>query len=519
MTPEQAATELLLRRKARTSLAEFAKYIDIPGVPVSDDEEEVLLPIEEKMAIHHIMICDVMQGLIENTLEYNGEKVRGAMLFLPPGAAKSTYGTTVAPAWAVGKYEKYNIITTSYGTPLALKHSRRTRQILKSQKYQNVFGLSLAQDNSAVEDYTLDNESGVRAAGILAGITGNRADGIVIDDPIKGREEADSETIRQKTKDAIDDDLMTRLKPNAWVCYILTRWHEDDPAGKLLPENWNGETGFFRCSDGQVYYVLSIPARCDRQPDPLDREIGEYIWPEWFPANHWDRFQHNPRTWSALYQQRPQPEEGSYFLKEWFKEYRDLPEHLNYWITSDFAVSEDKGDFTEHTVWATDKDDNLYFIHNWHKQCTPDVWIDELLYLIKQFEPICSFGEGGVIRRSVEPFLRKRMQEKQTYCRMEWINPVNDKTARARGFQSRASMGKIFFPKNEISDRCIDQMIRFPTGKHDDFVDTASLMGLVIDGAHAAYVPPEPEEPQFLQELTFNDIMKQMRRQRDSSEW
>lgn len=269
ISKSQAAIELLSRRKARKSIAEFATYIDIPGAPVSDDDEEAeFKPIETRMVKHHRMICDTMQGLMEGTIEHEGEVVRNAIICMPPGSAKSTYANVVAPAWAMGKYPGYNIITTSYGTPLALKQSRKTRNIIKQHKFNMLFNSCLTGDNASVEDYSLTNDSTMRAAGILAGVTGNRGDGVIIDDPLKGREEADSQTIRDKIKAAIDDDLMTRLKPGGWVCYILTRWHDDDPVGRLLPDDYAGESGFFKCSDGETYYVLSLQAQCDREDDP-----------------------------------------------------------------------------------------------------------------------------------------------------------------------------------------------------------------------------------------------------------
>ena len=513
MNIEEAAKELLRRRKAIASLAEFAQYIDIPGAPITDDEDEdVFKPITEKMVKHHILTCDVLQGLIEGTIKYKGEVVRGAMIFEPPGSAKTTYGNVVASAWAIGRRPGYNIITTSYQTPLALKQSRKTRSIVKQPKYKLLFDTELSSENSAVEDWALTNESTVRAAGILAGITGNRADGVIIDDPIKGRQEADSETIRNTTKNAIDDDLMTRLKPNAWVCYILTRWHEDDPVGRLLPDDWDGETGYFECSDGEVYYVLSIAAQCDRKDDVLGREIGEYMWPEWFPANHWNRFKSNARTWSALFQQRPQPATGTFFQKDKFNRYDVAPSPLTIWMTSDYAVSDAAGDYTEHSIWGIDHESNIYLLDNWYGQKEANVWIDEALSLVRTWKPYVWFGEKGVIRKSVEPFIKKQMELQKTFVRREWLNPAASKTARAISFQGMVFSGKVFFPNGDVGDRALDQMIRFPTGKHDDFVDTAALMGLVIDQAHEAYIPPE-KKVDILRKLTFNDIMKGRRSQ------
>lgn len=491
LTKKQAAALLFKRRRARESLSAFADFIDIPGTPVSDDEDEALFNIvETSLAKHHYMICDVMQGLIEGTLEHEGETVLNAMLFMPPGSAKSTYGTVVAPTWAMGKYPRYNIITTSYGTPLALKQSRKSRQIVKSSTYRSIFGTSLNQDNRSVEDWAIDNGATFRAAGILSGITGNRADGIVIDDPIKGRQDADSETMRNNTKAAIDDDLMTRLKPNGWVVYILTRWHEDDPVGRLLPDDWDGQTGFVRCADGLLYYVLSLPAECVDKDDPLGREIGDMFWPEWFPLTHWTRYKANARTWASLYQQKPSPDDGSYYKRDWFGRYHlhELPELLNKYATSDLAATED-GDFTEHTVWGLDVDDNSYALENWHGQTSTDVWCEELLRLDKDHELLCWFPEGGSIFKSIEPFLLKMMQEKRQYLRIEKINPVHNKVISSRSFQGRASQGKIFFPHGPDGDRMIEQLLKFPQGKYDDFNDTCSLWGRALDETRKAVLP------------------------------
>lgn len=491
-TRQQAAVTILRRRRAKETLSSFADYIEIPGTPISDDpEEEQFNLVETSLAKHHYMICDVMQGLIQGTLEYDGERVNGAMLFMPPGSAKSTYGTVVAPVWAMGNYPGYNIISTSYGSQLAYKQSRKSRQIVKSARYRAIFNTGLQQDNKSVEDWALDNGSTNRAAGILAGVTGNRADGIVIDDPIKGRQDADSETIRNSTKDAIDDDLMTRLKPNGWVVYILTRWHEDDPVGRLLPEDWDGHTGYVKCKDGLVYYVLSIAAQCDDKNDPLGRKIGEYFWPEWFPETHWIRFKSNARTWASLYQQKPSPDDGDFYKREWFQRYypEDLPENINTYGTSDFAVSEDDGDFTEHTVWGLDEEDNSYAVANWHGQTTADVWIEELLNLHDEHETLTWFGEGGVIRKAIEPFLNKSMEDRRSYPYMEWINPIHNKVISSRSFQGRAAQGKVFIPYGPEGDRMIEYLVKFPYGKYDDFPDNCALWGRALDETDRVVLP------------------------------
>jgi len=163
------------------------------------------------------------------------------------------------------------------------------------------------------------------AAGILAGITGNRANGIVIDAPVKGRDEAGSDLIRTRTREAYEHDIKTRLVPGGWIILIQTRWHEDDLAGSILPKDWAGESGVIPCRDGAHWNVLCVPARADRHDDPLKREIGEYLWPQWFDRAHWAQFERVPRTWSALYQQKPAPDTGTVFESGWLHDYERPP--------------------------------------------------------------------------------------------------------------------------------------------------------------------------------------------------
>lgn len=409
----------------------------------------------------------------------------------------STFCSSVAPVWAMGRLPNTKIILASYGGELAKKHGRKARAIVKSKKYQSVFSVSISEDTSAADMWATSNDSEYMSAGILSGITGNRANGLIIDDPIKGRADADSKVVRDKTWDAYQDDLRTRLVPGGWEIVVQTRWHEDDLSGRLLPKDYDGESGMLRCEDGRDWYILNIPAQCENKDDPLNREIGEYLWPEWFTAEHFEGFKKQTRTWSALFQQRPSPDEGTFFKREWFHLFQsyELPRDLHYYITSDFATKADEGDFTEHGVWGIDERGDIWLVDWWYGQTTADTWITELLALMQVHKPMCWFGEGGVIRRAIEPFLTRMMTDDEAYCRIEWINPVTDKATRSRAFQSMASRGKVHFPDSLMGHRVIDQLLAFPVGAHDDAVDVCSLMGMVIDQAHPAVVNRKNERP------------------------
>lgn len=337
-TAQEAAQEKLRRQRARSSLAEYSQAIEIPGVPIfgADDEDPLdevqdgdkriiekkpvlYQPIETRVALHHYVMMLAIQKCIETP--------RGRlMIFAPPGAAKSTYGGVVASSWAMGRKRNQQIILTSYAGAIAAKQSRKVRAIAKNPKYTSIFESKplLLDDQRAVDDWSLTNGSAMMSAGILAGITGNRADGFVIDDPVANREQADSATIRDKIYSEYIDTVMTRAKPKMWCIIIQTRWHEEDLAGSILPANYEGESGLIHCRDGQKWEVLCIPAEAEREDDPLGRKVGDFLWPEWFPRDHWSTWRDNPRaarTWAALFQQRPAPFTGVHFNREMFKLY------------------------------------------------------------------------------------------------------------------------------------------------------------------------------------------------------
>lgn len=495
VTPADAAKELLARQRAAESLVDYAQYIEVPGAPVVEDEslnDWVYHPVGTGLADHHKLTLEVVERVIIGDLPR-------AMFFMPPGSAKSTYGSVVAPTWAMGRELGMKIILTSYGSDLAKKHGRKGRAITRSKEFRAVFEHGLTKDSTAADEWALTNGSEYMSAGILSGITGNRAHGIIIDDPIKGREQADSQTIRDKTWDAYQDDLRTRLIPGGWEIIIQTRWHEDDLAGRILPKDYNGESGLLSCQDGRDWYIVNLPAICEREDDPLGRKKGERLWAEWFTDDHFAGFMAVPRTWSALFQQRPAPDSGTFFKRAWFKRFNphELPTNVNVYAASDFAVTdEEEGedpDYTEHGVWNVDCEGDLWMGDWWFDQTTSDKWIESLLDLIKDNPVLCWFGEGGVIRRAVEPFLKKRISERKIYFRVEWVNPITNKAARARSFQALAAQGKVHIPYGPDGDRVIDQIVSFPSGKHDDAVDVCSLIGLAINQAHPAMIIPEKQ--------------------------
>jgi len=507
ITPQMAARELLRRDRAKESLLDFAKAIDIPGKPVSENEEEWLFsPVETGLAAHHCLMLSLIEQVILG-------KIPRLMLFMPPGSAKSTMASVVAPTWAMGKFPGTPIILASYGSDLAKKHGRRARQIVRSKEYTSIFGTEISSDTAAADEWELKNGSSYKAGGILSGITGSRAKGLIIDDPVRGREQADSEAFQKKTWEAYQDDLRTRLVPGGWEIIVQTRWSDLDLSGRILPEDYDGQSGPVQCRDGREWYVLSLPAQCERNDDPLGRKVGEYLWPEWFTAEHFDGFKGQPRTWSALFQQRPAPETGTFFNRQWFKRFKahEIPKDLHNYGSSDFAVSDKGGDFTEHGMSGVCPEGDVWVHDWWYGQETADIWFESMFNLIDAHLPFAWFGEGGVIRKSVEPFLVKRQLERKSWCRLEWLNPVADKPTRARSLQAMAASGKVHILEGEWGDRLIDQLCKFPTGANDDAVDTLATFCMALAQAHPATVaferkPPPTQAEQDFARITGADV-------------
>lgn len=479
--------ELYRRKSSNESLLGYVNCIEVPGRPVSSDPEEaVFLPVESTLSAHHILMLDKIQQCMQTPYGR-------LMIFMPPGTAKSTYASVVAPTWYMGKNPGSRIILASYASDLARRHGRKARQIVRSEQFRRIFGCTISHDSSAADEWAITNGSEYMGAGLLSGITGNRANGLLIDDPVKGREEAESEVIRAKVRQEYEDSALTRILPGAWVIIIQTRWHDEDLAGSILPESYDGESGPVLCRDGQTWEILNLPAQCEREPDPLGRKVGEYIWPEYFTERHFKIFQQNPRTWASLYQQRPSPGDGSYFKREWFRYYDALPEQMNTYITVDGAITEDDGDFTEMGVWGIDHLRNGYALDWDYCQATPADWIERLIDRILIYKPLMMVFEGSNIEKSVIPFLRIRMRERNVFCPIHVLPNVGDKQMKCQSFRGRQEMGVVYWPRKEWAERVISQLLKFPAGKHDDAVDVCGNFGRYLDHIFEPGVPvPKP---------------------------
>jgi predicted phage terminase large subunit-like protein len=435
--------------RARRSLGQFTSY-------TSPDYQD---------ARHQRILDDHLEAVERGEIDR-------LMVFMPPRHGKSEKASKKFPAWYLGRNPKRQIIASSYNSDLATDFGRDVRNIVASSEFAEVFPrVELRQDSRAADRMNTNAGGAYFAAGVGTATTGRGAHLGLIDDPFKDRADADSEVNRNRVWDWYRSTFYTRLMPGGAIVLVQTRWHEDDLAGRILQQ------------EAEQWTVLELPA--------INAD-GEALWPEWYDVPALERIKATigNREWSALYQQQPQPDEGTFFQRSWFPEWPTKPA-LNVYGTSDYAVTDSGGDYTVHRLWGVSPDGTLYRLGGWRGQTTADIWIEEKLRLIREFKPLAWFGEAGVIQKAIEPMMRKRMIETKTYCRMEWLPSIHDKPTRARGFQARAAMGKVMVePGADISE-----FLMFPAGKHDDEVDTASLMGRALDMAHPAIVPAIVNDP------------------------
>lgn len=430
-------------------------------------------------AAHHRLIARKLEAV------ERGE-VKRLMIFMPPRHGKSMLASEFFPAWYMGRNPDHYVVAATYGQDLADDFGRKVKNQIADPGFQKIFpGVSLKDDSKSARRFHVHGaDSAVEhqvtqggayfAVGVGGPLTGRGAHLLLIDDPIKDRQDADSEVTRRRIKDWYTSTAYTRLMPGGRVVVIQTRWHEDDLAGWLLKEH-----------AGEDWDVLSLPALDGEKP----------LWPEQYDKDRLLKIKSavGARDWSALYQQSPSPDEGTYFLREWFKTWHARPAHLNIYGTSDYAVTDSGGDYTVHRIWGVAENGDIYRLDGWRGQSTADVWIDKKLDLVKRYQPLAWFGEAGVIQKAIEPMLIRRMRERNIFVRNEWMSSIADKPTRARGFQARAASGGVYFEAGAD----IDEFLKFPAGAHDDDVDTASLIGRAIDMAHPAIVPVTYNRPEY----------------------
>ena len=453
------AEELLRRTEAAESLIAFTEYT-FDRYRTSD---------------HHRIVAEQLERVERGEIDR-------LMLLMPPRHGKSELASIRLPAYFLGRQPHRQFLSVSATDALASDFGRAVRNTINSAEYRAIFSTTLAEDSQAKGKWHTSEGGIYYALGIGGSVLGRGADVLLIDDPFGSMQEAQSELERKNVWDWYTGTAYNRLMPGGSIVVINHRMHEDDLCGRLLAQQAAG---------GDRWEVVELPAINDQ---------GEALWPEAYPLDALHRIRKNSqaRFWSALYQQRPAPEEGDYFKAEWLKPYDKAPgrETLRVYGGSDWAVTADGGDFTVHAVVGLDPEGRMYLLDLWRKQSASDEWVESFCDLVKQWKPMGWAEEQGQIRSGIGPYLDRRQRERQAYVAREAFPTRGDKAVRAQSIRGRMALEGLYVPVNaEWYPALRSELLSFPAGKHDDIVDALGLIGQLLDHMLAGRHPKKPEQP------------------------
>jgi len=407
-------------------------------------------------------------------------ELKRLMVFMPPRHGKSEICSIQFPAWYLGKNPSREVICSSYSADLAVEFGRKTRNLFASPEYQNVFkNTTLAEDSKAAGNWNTNIGGSYKATGAGGAITGKGADIFLIDDPVKNREEAESEVVRQSKWDWYRSTARTRLNPGAAIVFVVTRWHDADLAGMILQNDVNHE-----------WTVLSIPAIADH--DEEFRKTGEALWPAQYPVSELMSIKTDVGVyeWSSLYQQQPISSELQEFKNHWFRpRKREEIEKITTrcFVTCDTAISKEaEADNTGICINWVDQE-NIWNFKAYKMRINPKEFIDHLFHIYETYRPEKIGIEKTIYLQTLKPFLDEEQRKRNKFLPViELDHQQKNKELRIRGLIPRYESNSIFHIEGECAD-LVEEEIRFPRGVHDDVLDAAAYQLQIA-------APPAKEE-------------------------
>jgi predicted phage terminase large subunit-like protein len=440
---------------APTDLTAFAEYLN-PEEPPAD---------------WHVWLCNKLMEMADP----RNDLLR-MLISAPPGHAKSTYSTRLFSAWWLGNNPRKRYIQAGHTTAFCENEfGKKVKGIIESERFQDIFPkIQLSTDSKAAGYWALAAASGggsYLTRGVGQGIAGFRAHCAGIDDPFASREDAESETIRDKVWDWFSADFTTRLLPRSPMFVVATRWHSDDLIGRIEQMNRDGK--------GLPWYVVNLPAIAIEEGDVLGRQVGEVLWPELFDLDHLLTLKATlpSRDWNSLYMGKPVDEEGGVIQGAWLKRYKKLPpenERRRITVSVDSASKTgERNDFTAIGVWIEDFYQNHFLAHVTREKM-------EFAALVRRIESVATvWGASAILiedKGSGTQYIQERSGKAPAPVIPISVNN-NSKEFRLDGVSPLFEAGKVWVPEQSDKGWHADyeaELIGFPNAKYDDQVDMTS---------------------------------------------
>jgi len=416
---------------------------------------------------HH----EVIANELEHIEAFGDRDYKVLLVFVPPRHGKSELCSIGFPAWYLGRNPEKEIITVSYSAELAQDFGSKTRSTVGSETYPFT-GVSLKEDEQAKAKWRTNRGGSYTSVGVGGAVTGRGANVLIFDDPIKNREEAESEVSREKVWQFFTSTAFTRLEPKGVVVVILTRWHIDDLAGRILKNPQLSK----RCK------VIHFPALATQKE--IHREVGQPLWPERFPVESLKEIQQTigPYDWSALYQGSPILTERQEFKPEWWRKVPqssvDVMNTRNF-LTIDTAISKkssaDYTGFCDNSV----NQENFWHFKAWRMRLGPEELVDAIftLYLKRKYEKIGI--ESTVYLDGLKPYLDAEQRKRNVFLPIvELSHNQTKKEIRIRSLIPRYAARQIFHIEGECA-ALEEEMLQFPQGVHDDVLDACAYQSQI----------------------------------------
>lgn len=412
------------------------------------------------------------------------------IISMPPRHGKSEFTSKYYPAWFLGRHPRKRVILASYGSTFAASWGRKTRDIL-AEHGEKYFGVRIRTDSSAADLWEIEEYGGgMQTCGVGGPLTGKGADLLIIDDPVKNAEEANSEVYREKTWDWYTSTAYSRLEPGACLVVIQTRWHEDDLTGRILAN---------AAETGERWTVLSMPAIAGEN-DQLGRRPGEPLWPERYNATDLARIRSTLGSYqfSSLYQQAPVPAEGGLFKRSWFRYWTREGDHVRLGAAGNVRLDECRRFGTMDLAFSLKKEADYTVICAWAVTPNHDLILLDIVRERMEGPALVPAAKSMVDRYKldyigIEKILGQSLvvsHAQSAGLTVRQLIPDTDKVTRSIPAQIRMEAGQIYLPESHVELDAIEkELVTFPRGAHDDIVDNFAYAAAEIQRFGGAVEP------------------------------